>query len=186
MTRAWQAEDAAIAAIHRELQALARRYMAREYPGHTLQATALVHEAFLRLRSQLPTAKEDPARFCLAAAEAMRRILIDHARRKDSLRRGGDLRRLPLDLAEVADIGGEEASAVDEAITKLGQHSARASAVVRLRFFVGLREHEVARVLGLSERTVRREWAFARAWLFRELHDDPESARPTREAPRHG
>ena len=165
-----RASDELVASIHNELRSLARLHMAGETPGHTLQVTALVSEAFLRLRDRLGAARRDPAWFYLIAADAMRRVLIEHARRKKAHRRGGDLSRLQLDLAEVADTANfEQVVAVNDAIVELGRVSPRSARIVRLRFYTGLREEEVAAVMGLSRRTVRREWAFARAWLFRAL-----------------
>ena len=159
-----------LATVYRQLRALAARHMAREQAGHTLQATALVNETILRLRRDAAAARGQSHEYLLAASEAMRRILIDHARQKGSARRGGDLRRLPLDLVEVADrIAPEQVEAIDEAIHALAREGARAATIVRLRFFVGMTEAEVARALRLSPRTVRREWQFARAWLYRAL-----------------
>jgi RNA polymerase sigma factor (TIGR02999 family) len=162
-----------LATVYRQLRALAGRHMAREHAGHTLQATALVNEAILRLRRDAASSRGDPDAYLLAASEAMRRILIDHARHKGSARRGGDLRRLPLDLVEVADrISADQVEAIDEAIHALAREDARAATIVRLRFFIGMPEAEVARALRVSPRTVRREWLFARAWLYRALGPD--------------
>jgi RNA polymerase sigma factor (TIGR02999 family) len=156
--------------VHAELRQIARRQMARERTAHTLQATALVHEAWLALRDRLDEARDDPARFYLAAAESMRRILIDHARRRNAQKRGGRLQKLSLDVVEVAETASlDEVLAIDEAIQRLAAAQPRAADVVRLRFFAGLGEEEAAQALGLSERTVRREWSFARAFLFRLL-----------------
>lgn len=152
--------------LHAELKVIARQQMARERRAHTLQATALVHEAWLALRGRVDEVLEHPARFYLAAAEAMRRILIDHARRRVADKRGGRMNRLPLDLVEVAETANlAEVLAIDEAIAQLGTAQPRAAQVVRLRFFAGLDLDETARALGMSTRTVRREWVFARAYL---------------------
>ena len=159
-------------AVYDQLRHIARRRMAEERGGHTLQATALVHEAYLRLVGDQPIQWRTRAHFFSAAAEAMRRILIDHARRRGRLKRGGGLRRVPANLAELA--GGEniqEIVAVDDAIRRLEREDARAGQIVRLRFFAGLSVEEAAGALGLSPRTAAREWAYARAWLFDALRD---------------
>ncbi|MEM7202650.1 MAG: ECF-type sigma factor [Planctomycetota bacterium] len=167
-----KAEEQLFATVHQELRALARRHMAREGAGHTLQATALVSEAYLRLRQHLSQLQRSPEQFYLAAADAMRTILIDHARRRSRHKRGGDLTKLPLDLSEVAaNVDSDHIVAVHEAIAALAEVSTRSANVVRLRFFAGLTEVDVARLLGVSERTVRREWTFARAWLAHLLRD---------------
>ncbi len=160
--------------VHARLRAIAERQMAGERAGHTLQATALVNEAWMSLRDKVDEARESPRRFYLAAAESMRRILIDHARRHGAKKRGGDLGRLSLDVVEVANSANlDQVLAIDDAIGALEKVSPRAAMVVRLRFFTGLEEKEAAQTMGVSERTVRREWAFARAWLFRKLAADP-------------
>ncbi len=156
--------------VHHDLRGLARGFLSGERREHTLQPTALVHEVYLKLRDELALVRESPERFYAAAAEAMRRILIDHARKRNRAKRGGGLERLPLDLVEVARTASlDQVLAVDEAIQALAQEHPRAAEVVRLRFLVGLTEPEVAEVLTISERTIRREWTFARAWLFRHL-----------------
>ncbi|MCC6672629.1 MAG: sigma-70 family RNA polymerase sigma factor [Planctomycetes bacterium] len=159
-----------LASVHAQLKVLARRQMAAERRNHTLQATALVHEAWLALRDRLDTVRDEPRRFYAAAAEAMRRILIDHARKRGTEKRGGRLERLPLDVVEVAATASlDEVLAVDEAVQALAEAAPRAAEVVRLRFYAGLDEQQVADVLGLTTRTVRRDWSFARAWLYRRL-----------------
>lgn len=149
--------------VYAALHAIAQRQMREERAGHTLTSTALVHEAFLRLRD-MPRADEPG--FYFAAAEAMRRILIDHARRRGAVKRGGGLRRVAdvLDLASDEKIG--EALILDDLLLRLHGEDARAADVVRLRFYAGLSLEETARVLGVSEPTVKREWAYARAWLL--------------------
>ncbi len=162
--------DELLASVHAELRRIAQAQMGRERDDHTLQATALVHEAWLALRDRLGEVESEPRRFYLAAAESMRCILIDHARRKGAQKRGGDRRKLSLDVVEVAATAGiEDVLALDQAIQTLAEKQPRAADVVRLRFFAGLGEKETAEALGLSERTVRREWTFARAALFRAL-----------------
>lgn len=162
-----------LVAIHDKLRALARKHMAGERGGHTLQATALVSEAWLAMRDRMDGLEENPARFYAMAAESMRRILIDHARKRGAKKRGGDgIKRLSLDVAEVAATADlTEVMAIDEAITGLAAVNERAAEIVRLRFFAGLDELATAKTLEMSERSVRRDWAFARAWLFRKLSD---------------
>jgi RNA polymerase sigma factor (TIGR02999 family) len=140
--------------------------------GHTLQATALVHEAFLKLRGHPSILAGERAGFFYAAAQAMRQILIDHARAKGRTKRGGGAARRELaDVAQLAaDDDAEQIVALDEALCRLEQQdAAAAAAVVKLRFYAGLSIAEVADVLGVSERTVKRDWQFARAWLYRAL-----------------
>ncbi len=152
--------------VYEQLRAIARQRMAQERAGHTLQATALVHEAYLRLVGGQEVAWANRAHFYSAAAEAMRRILIEHARKRDRIKRGGDRCRAPVSVADLAvEQDFEEIVAVDDAIRRLGEEDAQAAKVVRLRFFAGLSVDETARVLEVSPRTVAREWAYARAWL---------------------
>ena len=156
--------------IYAELKAIARAQMAGERRGHTLQATALVNEAWLRVRERLPDA-EGRSRFLALAARAMHRVLIDHARARGRLKRGGDRgERVPLSAVELAEEGTpEEILAVEEAIQRLEGLDPKLAAVARLRVFADLDETETAAALGTSTRTVRRDWALARAWLQREL-----------------
>jgi len=156
--------------IYDELKNLARRLMAAERKDHTLQATALVHEAYLRLLGGREISFAGRTHFFNAAAQAMRRVLVDHARSRGELKRGGNLRRLPLDALDLAgDENGADVLAVEEAMTRLEEYSPAVAAVVRLRFYAGLDQQQTAESLGVSERTVRREWTFGRAWLAREL-----------------
>ena len=165
-------DDTLFARVFSELRDLADRQMAKERAGHTLQATALVSEAWMRLRAQVDEARENPGRFYSAAAESMRRILIEHARKRGRQKRGGDLKKLSLDLVQVADSADlDQVLAIDAAIEGLEQASERAAEIVRLRFFAGLTEAEAAAAMGISERTARREWGFARAWLYHELNE---------------
>ena len=153
-----------------ELRTLAKRHMSGERDDHTLQATALVNEAWLRLRDELEHASSHPGRFHVAAAQAMRRILIEHARRRGRKKRGGGLKRVPLDAVQaVATCSMEQVLALDDAIEALAVLNKRTAMLVRLRFFAGLSEIEAAETLGISERTARREWQYARAWLYRSL-----------------
>jgi len=156
--------------VYDELHAIAVLQAGKERRGHTLQPTALVNEAYLRLAGQVQVGWECKRHFFAAAAMAMRQILIDHARRRGRQKRGGSRRRIPLDALELASRGeSEEILAVEEAICRLEQQDKRMAELVRLRAFVGLSDNDIAGVLGISERTVRREWAFARAWLQRAI-----------------
>jgi RNA polymerase sigma factor (TIGR02999 family) len=159
--------------VYEELRKLAAQKMARENPGQTLQATALVHEAWLRLGGDDQPDWQNRAQFFAAAAEAMRRILIDNARRKLYLRHGGGAERVNLDgLDLAASMDDEQLLALHEALDRLGEHNAEKAQVVKLRFFAGLTNEQAAKVLGISEPTVKRHWAYARAWLFRAMNAD--------------
>ena len=158
--------------VYDELRALARAQLRHERPDHTLQATALVHEAYLRLLGGTQPPWSDRQHFFRAAAEAMRRILIEHARKRSRVKRGGKRVRVELtgvDLASDQDL--DQILALDDAFRRLEEQDPEAADVVRLRFFAGLSVEETARATGLSERTVKREWAFARAWLYDALRD---------------
>jgi RNA polymerase sigma factor (TIGR02999 family) len=157
-------------AAYEQLRAIAQQRMNTEDPGHTLQATALVHEAFLRIGKDRVVPFENRAHFFAAAAEAMRRILIDHARAKGAVKRGGDAEREPLSVLDLAaDCNPVEILALDEAMTRLEEAEPQVAAVVRLRFFAGLSGDDTAEALEISPRQVDRLWAYARAWLLREL-----------------
>ncbi|MCC9605567.1 sigma-70 family RNA polymerase sigma factor [Blastopirellula sp. JC732] len=165
------AADRLFPLVYDELRALASTHLAREKPGHTLQPTALVHEAYLRLLGddESPT-WNSRGHFFSAAAIAIRRILIDHARRKQSQKRGGDLARHDLDVVAAAlPEPREDLLALDEALDRLKQIDSLAADVVQLLYFGGLTISEAAKVLEISPRTTRRRWAYARAWLRREL-----------------
>ncbi len=154
--------------VYAELRQLARAKMAREQPGHTLQPTALVHEAWLRLGEQR---FENRAHFFGAAAEAMRRILIERARRKLAAKHGAGAEHIDADDIEIAapTPKDDELLAVHEALDALAAHDPRKAELVKLRYFAGLSIDEAAEVLGISAPTVKRDWAYARAWLFREI-----------------
>ncbi len=170
-------DDNLLATVYERLRGMASRQLAGERTGHTLQPTALVHEVWLALQTQMQELRDQPARFYAAAAEAMRRILIDHARRRGAQKRGGGKKALSLDLVEVAATASlEDLLELDEAIDALAAVSERGAEVVRLRFYAGLGEAEVADVLGSSERTIRREWAFARAFLWQRLHGETRTS----------
>jgi len=160
--------------VYDELRALADAYMRRERAGHTLQPTALVHEAFLRLLRLPPGSVQNRIHFFALAAQAMRRILADHARRHRAAKRGGGAVRVPLELVEGGapatpagdDVAADDLDAALEDLAKLDERQAR---VVELRFFGGLSIEETAEVLAVSPATVKRDWLVARAWLHREL-----------------
>lgn len=157
--------------VYEELRHLARARMARELPQHTLQATALVHEAYLRLVGNEAQSWASRAQFFSAAAEAMRRILIDHARRRRALRHGGDAPHVALEAVEIAMPGDDdEVLAVHEALDQLMKHDALKAELVKLKYFAGLTTEEAAGVLKLSVPTARRHWEYSRAWLFREVN----------------
>ncbi len=167
--------------VYDELRQLAAQRLAQEKPGQTLQATALVHEAYLRLvASGAASARRDQrwdshGHFFAAAAEAMRRILLNRARDKKRIKRGGQRRRVDLDRIEIAlDTSDEQLIALDEALTQLAVEDPGAARLVNLRFFAGLTLKDAAAALGLAPRTAERQWAYARAWLYARLRqDDP-------------
>jgi RNA polymerase sigma factor (TIGR02999 family) len=169
--------------IYDELRRLAAAKLAQERPGQTLQATALVHEVYLRLvgatATDTPHEWQGRAHFFGAAAEAMRRILVEQARRKSRHKHGGDRPRLDIDLADlVAPLPEEDVLALDEAMTRFAAQEPLRAKLVQLRFYVGLSNDEAAEVLGISAVTAKRYWRYARAWLHREVRkgDDPASA----------
>lgn len=156
--------------VYDELRRLAAWRLSNEQPGQTLQATALVHEAYLRLVGKEDLQWNGRRHFFGAAAEAMRRILVENARRKKRLKRGGDQERVELDGLELpAPMPDDELLALDEALDRLVHTDPRAAELVKLCFFVGLTQEQAAKELGVSISTVERTWAFARAWLFREI-----------------
>lgn len=170
------AMDRLVPLVYEELRALAKRELYREQPGHTLHATALVHEAYLKLAgSGIPAS--DRAHFLAIAARAMRQVLVDHARRHKAVKRGGELARTTLtDSGAPVEFRPDELIALDEAMERLDP---RQRQVVEFRFFAGMEEKEIAEVLGVSDRTVRREWVKARAWLYRALYPDGPSGGPS-------
>jgi len=165
-----------LGAVYDELRAIAQQRMGGERRFHTLQATALVHEAYLRLFGKEGATFENRAHFFHAAADAMRKVLIDHARARNAQKRGGGRAALQVaDAAEFIDAPDMDGFlALDDAISRLEGVDPEAAAVVRLRFFAGLSEAGIGAALGLSERTVRRDWAFARAWLRDTLERETE------------
>ena len=157
--------------VYEELRRLAAHHLARERPGQTLQPTALVHEAWLRLTGGDENLEwKGRAHFFGAAAEAMRRILVDNARRKLSQKRGGGALRVDLQEFELpTEADDESLILVHEALDKLAAHDSQAAELVKLRFFAGLDQREAGALVGLPERSAGRRWAYARAWLFREI-----------------
>jgi len=169
-----EAAEQLLPVIYDELRKIAAYKMAGEAPGHTLQATALVHEAWLRLAGSEQQNWANRAHFFSAAAEAMRRILVEHARRKQSLKRGGGAERQELDESFlVLSAPPDELLAVNEALDKLAREDKTAAELVKLRYFVGMTMQESASALGLAPRTAERLWTYARAWLRREIQRQP-------------
>jgi RNA polymerase sigma factor (TIGR02999 family) len=165
-----QATDELLPLVYEELRTLAAQKLSHEAPGQTLQATALVHEAYLRLVGDEPQSWENRGHFFAAAAEAMRRILVDRARRKKCVKHGGATQRVDLHEAmRAVEAAPESLLAMDEALTKLGDQDAEAAQLVKLAYFGGLSLEQAAEVLGLSCRTAYRHWAFARAWLYQAI-----------------
>ncbi|MBA3711401.1 MAG: sigma-70 family RNA polymerase sigma factor [Pyrinomonadaceae bacterium] len=163
--------DALLKLVYDELHKQAHRYVRKERRGHTLQTTALVHEAYLKLVEQKSVAWESRSHFFAIAATMMRRILIDYAKTKHRVRRGGVHSDLPLENALTISVSETDFDllALDEALNRLASKEAHLAKVVELRFFSGLDVVETAEVLGISESTVKRDWAMAKAWLHREL-----------------
>lgn len=157
--------------VYDELRRIAAGYMKRENPGHTLQATALVNEAYFRLVDQKAVHWQNRAHFYGVAAQIMRRILCDHARARNADKRGGDAAKLSLDeaLGLGADEGTPDLMALDVALTRLAEISERQAKVVEMRFFAGLSVEEAAEALNSSPATIKRDWTFAKAWLHKEL-----------------
>jgi len=167
------AADALLPLVYDQFCRLAAKKIAHEKPGQTLQATALVHEAYIRLVGSADRDWDSRGHFFVAAAEAMRRILIDHARRKKRLKHGGDRRRVELGAADwIFQPPCQDVLALDAALAKLEQRDARKALLVKLRFFSGLTVEQAADALGISRTTANQWWAYARAWLHREMESD--------------
>ena len=167
-----KAADELLPLVYEELRRLAAQKMANEAAGHTLQPTALVHEAWLRLAGEEHQRWDGRGHFFAAAAESMRRILIERARRKNSLKRGGNLERVNLDDVNVATLADDETLLlINDALEKLEKEDPDAAQVVKLRFFAGMTNEEAGQALGVTGRTAKRYWTFARAWLFQELRN---------------
>jgi len=159
--------------VYEELRKLATSRMARESSGHTLQPTALVHEVWLRLGGEGSQVWQNRAHFFGAAAEAMRRILIENARRKSRIKRGGGLKRVALEDADMATLPPDDkVLLIDEALDELRREDPEKARVVVMKFFGGLTNKEAAESMGVSERTVERLWAYARAWLVAHIHQE--------------
>jgi RNA polymerase sigma factor (TIGR02999 family) len=162
--------DQLLSLLYEELRVLAGQKLARENSGQTLQATALVHEAWLRLGGDQQPQWQNRAQFFSAAAEAMRRILVDNARRKHTERHGGKAERITLEGLELATpVDDDQLLAIHEALDRFAAHDAVKAELVKLKFFAGLTTEQAAKVLDISEPTAKRYWAYARAWLFREM-----------------
>lgn len=171
-----KASEELLPLVYDELRKLAAHKMASERPGQTLQPTALVHEAWLRLVGDRAGEFENRAHFFGAAAEAMRRILVESARRKKRLKHGGEWERVDLDAVELPlPMPDEELLALDEGLDRLATVDARAAEVVKLCFFVGLTQEQAAKEMGVSLATAERLWAFARAWLFKEVQKNRDA-----------
>jgi RNA polymerase sigma factor (TIGR02999 family) len=173
LLRTWSAGDrsaldALVPLVHQQLKSLARRHLARERRNHTIQPTALVNEAYIRLTRERGMVWQDRAHFLAVAAQLMRFILVDHARRREYQKRGGGVETVALDM-DVEDARPLAILAVDRLLDDLAKVDARQARVVEMRVFGGLTADESARVLGLSPETIGRDWRVARAWLHREL-----------------
>ena len=164
-----EGHDRIVQLIYQELRRLANHHLRRERLGHTLVATALVHEAFLRLMKQHQIGWENRVQFFALASELMRRILVDHARRRKRLKRGGGEEGIQLEDRLLSEQQSEEILALNEALERLAKKEPRQVQVVELRFFGGLTVDEAAEALGISPKTVKRDWTVARAWLHREM-----------------
>ena len=165
-----RAADELLPVVYKELRQLATQRMKQEKPGQTLQATALVHEAYIRLVGADNQNWNSRAHFFAAAAEAMRRILIDNARRKKRLKHGGNRLRVELDKVDLSIDGpSDDLIALDEALEKLAQEDKVSAELIKLRFFAGLTMEQAADILGIPRRTADRNWAYARAWLYKEI-----------------
>lgn len=174
-----EAKAALIQTVHQELRRIAARSLRRERPEHTLQVTALVHEAYIQLLGDAKVDWQDRGHFFASASQSMRRILVDYARKRKAAKREGGRVRVELDdKLAIAENRVEEILAIDEALARLGSWDPRQARIVEMKFFAGLTEDEIAAVLGLSRRTVIRDWNVARAWLRAELDGSKPSQRP--------
>jgi RNA polymerase sigma factor (TIGR02999 family) len=165
--------DALLPLVYDQLRAIAVQRMAAERNDHTLQATALVNEAYLKLVGRDKLSWKGKGHFYAAAAEAMRRILVDHARGRGREKRGAGRKKIPLDIVDLATRNdAQEILSVDEAVRRLEEQDPRMGQIVKLRFFAGLSAEETAQALGVTDRTVRNDWRLARAWLQRDLGEE--------------
>jgi len=172
-----EALDELLPLVYGELHRVAAAYMGKERPGRTLQATALVHEAYLRLLREPNTRWQNRAHFCAIAAGSMRQILVERARARRAVKRGGDWRRVTLTDAVQQERDGVDIEALDEALTRLAAKLPEQARLVELRFFGGLTIEETAHVLDVSPATVKRQWAAARVWLQHEIERGPDQGR---------
>lgn len=162
--------------VYQQLRDLAANYLRREKPGHTLRPTGLVHEAFVKMVGQQNVSFEGRTHFFAVAAQAMRRILVDHARKKNRIKRGGQLKRVSFgEELVISSDNDEDLLAVDEVLNRLAELDPRQAKLVEMRFFGGMTVAEVAASLGLSRRTVEREWTMARAWLRQQLGEEGQA-----------
>jgi len=174
--------DRLVPLVYRELHKLAKRYMAQQNAGHTLQTTALIHEAYLKLAGGLEKTWEDRTHFFAVAATAIRQVLVDHARAKHAAKRGGDVQVLrPDDALSIADSARDDLIALDDALHALARLNPRQSEVVELRYFAGLSVEETAAVLSISPETVMRDWSVAKAFLYREMKSQGSPPKPASE-----
>jgi RNA polymerase sigma factor (TIGR02999 family) len=174
-----KAADELLPIVYEELRCLANMMLSRQIPGQTLQATALVHEAYLRLVGSQTVGWENSRHFFSATAEAMRHILVDQARRKRSLKHGGHRQRLDLEEVELpVETPSDDLVALDEALAKLAVQDAEIAELVKLRYFAGLTNEEAASALGISLTTAKRRWRYARLWLLREVRGDDRPPSP--------
>ena len=163
--------------VYAELHRLAHHYMSRERPGHTIQTTALVNEAYLKLVDQRKTRWQNRSQFFAISAQLMRRILVDHARSHAYDHRGGGLRRVSLaDVGDSSPINARDIVSIDEALSRLTEIDPRQGQIVELRFFAGLTIQETAEVMSLSPATIKTEWRTARAWLYQQLRNQTDEA----------
>ena len=174
-----EASSRLLGLVYDELRQIAQRHLGRERKGHTLQATALVHEAYVKMLGHQSARIEGRAHFFSIASRAMRQVLIDYARRRGAEKRGGDWARTDLDDGSFSEFFAMEGRTgdlleLDRALDRLDAMDSRLRQVVEFRFFGGMTEDEIAEVLGVTTRTVQRDWAKARAWLYKELYPDPE------------
>ena len=166
-----QAESRLMELTYRELRKIAAGHLRRERPARSLQTNDLVHEAYLRLVHQATTSWRDRAHFYQVAAHVMRQILVDRARKRHAHKRGGGVSEISLDRAlDLAQARSEDLLALDEALSRMQKLDGRQCQIVEMRFFTGLSEDEIAEMLGVSVRTINREWRMARAWLYKELY----------------
>ena len=168
--------DKLVGEVYGELRQIARRQLSRERADHTLNTTALVHEAYIKLSSQTRVEWQNRAHFCAVAAQAMRRILLDYAKNRAAAKRGGDFIRVQLDEEVIRiDEQAEEIIALDAALTRLAEFDPRQAQIVELRYFGGMSIEDTASVMSISPATVKRDWNMAKAWLYRELHGNEDS-----------